>query len=243
MSIIRKIVKFVSGSLFSIFLIVSIFLFSFTQLLSYENLKPIFMEVGTGELGITREEMNNFYIFLDEYCKRGGKNISLPMGNFSIELSCEEIYSAGKEGLSGLIISKAFEQFYYTKYECDLLECLKQKNFLALFSQQASVELKDYQMKVNIATLLLGILFLLTIETWDRRFKNLGSVLVFTLFPIFLMNYFASEIISVFVPSEFKGISTKIAENFSTLNPLILLLIAIGIIFLSIGFYIERSRK
>jgi len=187
----RKVIKIISGSLFIIFLTLFVFDDSFTQLTSYENLKPIVLQIIANSLSgnISQAELNQSYNIMLLACE-DKKSIEVPLTNIgNITIPCDQINSTTPQNLDNLIASLAFDKIYYTEFSCDFINCIKENNYNVIFSSYGNKFFCNLQPYLLIITIALGILFFFSLENLFEKLKSFGAALLFSSIPNVALNY------------------------------------------------------
>lgn len=122
----KRIIGFVSGFLFSIFLTLLVTTILFSRITDYENAKTIFMIIYTKMLAneTGSQQINEIYGGISIYC-REMQNITISLPGEDMNLNCSEILAANSTQFPTLIAEKYFDTFYFKDYGCDFLKCIQ----------------------------------------------------------------------------------------------------------------------
>jgi hypothetical protein len=180
MSIIRKIGKYLASSLFTIFLILSVFVFSFAQSSEYATLKSASAKAIESRLQHVSYENVSAICQVQESVEIGIEDI----GNISVP--CNEVKN--REDFLRLFADAIFDKIYFKRYTCKFLECIKQEPLVVL-SAHANSFFKSLQLPVAIAAAIFGVIYLLLAENTTERLKGLGSAMTFCGLQFFLFSY------------------------------------------------------
>ena len=152
--------KAVGGFLLGIFIVALVFTYGFSQVTSYDSLKPVFNDVISEQLSgqLTDENMAQYKIFIDQQCAKSN-TINLPVEGMNIEQECREIQNKTTEELRAYASDLIFKPMYYKDYGCSGFACL-QKAFEGGIQNMAvlvSAEMNDF-VKSLIPYMLAGLI-------------------------------------------------------------------------------------
>ncbi len=247
MSIWKSIGKIVGGFLFTLFLALAIFMGSITDFTKNDNLKPIATELIKSQYSsfITEEQLNQTHAMLLEGC-RMVESIELPLGAQNISLSCKDVRESTPQTLITLIGGNTFDAFYYKKYSCSFIECLKQpgqEKLLVLFSLKAHEIFRNIQIYLWGFTAVSLIILLVSIDTWQKRLKNLGWSLIFVGLPVVLFKYLKNLLLPP-IPANLENLVNPIINKLvDSLSKSFLIVLIVGIVLLMCGYLLEFYLK
>jgi hypothetical protein len=238
--------KVSSEILFTIFLSLLIIVFALANFTSYENLKPVFLNIAKQQINMTPQQLNSTYTTLMQLCKISG-NETLYVE--SLEIKCSDIFSSTPENLPELIGSSTFEKIYFKKYDCQFFQCISlpgQDKFLFLLSEQANTFFKKSIIYLELIVVLSAVILIASIETWSGRFKALGLSLIFVGaadFVIILLKGLMMQNLPQQIAESADPIINQILDSVS--NMYLIIFIA-GVVLFIIGFvmsYLSKRRK
>ena len=238
MGILRSFTKVVSGSFFSTLLIVWIFIIAFIQLTEYENLKPVV--TGILAKSLAQSNLTQLYTGLSIECQNKDV-VSLPVsivGN--VTLSCKELRSTPKENFSDFLTTSLFNGIYYRNYTCEFVDCIRRGEYFALFSSQGNSYLKTIQPYVLLLTVLLLIIFVLSLEGVAGKLKGVGATLISISLP-FVLLFYGKDLLFNVVGNNL-NLSLTIDPVLNSMLQYYLPMLIIGVILVSIGYVIKRRK-
>lgn len=177
MGILRKMAKVILSLLFSLSLMFLILTFFLRNLTSYENTKNIFTTIFTNFVfkNMSVEEVESVYEKITFLCA-ANPNFTFPVD--SLNVSCSEISGKDLSSVINFIATKFLDSIYFKSYECSFVDCLKNikslEDFLIIFSAEAHEFFDKTFRTLLITTIALGMVLLISIETWLERFKTFG---------------------------------------------------------------------
>lgn len=181
MSIVRRIGKYLTSSLFTLLLILCIFVISFSQLSEYETLKSASAKTIESKLQpyISRENISTIC-----QSQESVEFYVEEIGNVSV--SCEDVKN--REDFLKPFVDTIFDKIYFKSYACEFLECIKQEP-LVILSAHANSFFKSLQLPVAIGAAAFGIFYLLLAGSMPERLKGFGSAMTFCGLQFFLFVY------------------------------------------------------
>jgi len=169
----KTVINFFLVTFLSILLCSFIILFSFTQSMKPETIKPVLKELF--KLSIPPDiDLNISYQNFKEEC-RNENFIELPLdeeNKENIKLDCNKIRNSKPSGLGDLLAESMFDELYYKKYNCILLGCFKNAlNSPFLLSNASNTLL------TNISYIILALFFILVLAfNHILGIKNIASI-------------------------------------------------------------------
>ncbi len=230
MSILRGLGKFFGGAIFTFFLISSITVGAFAQLLEYNNLKPIMIDLVNEQF--PKQELSLAASELRTQCmQRDSVQFSFGTNQFSFD--CKNLKNSTDESISEDMTTTIFNGIYFRNYGCEFVECMQQpgsERILVLFSATAYKFFSDVQFALWSGIILGSVIMIASIETWEGRLKAFGISLTFTGLPFLFFNYLRNFIFSMFgsMPANIMQVMDKIFGTMST-NYLIILILGLSL--------------
>lgn len=227
---LRKVAKYVFGSLLAFSLIFLISVHSFAQFTEYNNLKQAVTRII--QPGIESKLNYAEALRICEYQEKvevGVENV----GNISV--ACEKINEAGQEKFLSLFTDAIFEKLYWKEYTCNFFDCLS-KNPLVIVSSYANSFFNSLELPLAASTILLAVFYLLLEETIPKRLKGLGYIMLVTSMQFFLLYYLKD----LFLSAEVLGILTLL---FSGMIFYYTLALVFGAVFFTAGYILEKKAK
>lgn len=249
MGLIRKIAKYLTFFLFSLFLSLSILTFFLYDISSYDNLKNIFTTIFKEVVmrNTSMQEIEEIYNRITTYCNLR-INESVELSN-NVSLKCSEIINTNSSYMIYLIAEKSFDQIYYKSFECEMLECVKKiksgRDIFFLLSFKTHEFLGNIFQYFSILTFIFGILLFISIETWSGRLKTFGFEFLSIGIFYFLLPYFKKFISESFLKEV--PIGENILESiFNQFNPILITFFICGVILIAVWvllkIFIKKSR-
>lgn len=248
MSILRGIGKFLGGLIFSTLLGLALLTLSLAQLTEYNTLRP--MVVGILEQQInqqfTPDDLSAINSQLLELCQN---NDTIQLSNNTITgtntLNCTKLRESNN--LSSFLATSTFDDIYYKKYNCSVLECLQERNdtekAMIIFSETANNYFKNILNYFIIGTVIGAIILLVSAKGWGIP-KSFGVCLVSVGIPYFVIN-----IIKGMLPIPQEAIQVAgpvINQIFDLISIKFLIVFVIGIAVLVIGLvgvYLTKKKN
>jgi|GEM_PF-5396414 len=158
-SLMKRAINFFLVIFLSVLLCSFIILFSFTQSMKPQTIKPILE--GLFKLSIPPDaDLNISYQNFKEACRKENF-IELPLdeeNRESMTLDCNKLRNSKPSELGGLLAESMFDELYYKKYDCIFLGCLKNAlNSPFLLSNASNALL------ANIGYITLALFFILVL--------------------------------------------------------------------------------
>jgi hypothetical protein len=252
MGIARRLVQGLFGFLFTSSLVILILLISTNQMTEYSTLKPLMTGLVTQQLTENVSQMNQYYSYIKFKCKTQD-SVEIPLGTQNITLNCSELETVDQEKFIPFISEKLFNETYYKKYNCEVIDCIRQdqQGLLILASQHGNNFLKSTLNLLLIATIIFAVIFIFSIETWPKRVKSFGGSLIFTAVPFFVL-YLLKDLLMPFdildtMPQQSLEVFNGIVNQFFTsmIKNFLIVLVA-GVILIILGYVLvfrENKKK
>jgi len=238
MGILRTIGKDIGGFFFVLCLSLIIIMLTVVELTQYNSLKPIIANtIGqqiTKQLDADKLSLLHQQVLVQ--CS-GKESLELPLGEIgNATLKCSDIKNTKPEDLGSLISSALFEKIYYKKYNCEFVQCYKQSNFqekvMLLASSTANQFLNKILTYLWIGAGLSALLLLASSKGWEVP-KNFGKSFLVIGIPFFFINILKKKIN---LPTEASAVQPLINQLFDLLYNRYLIVLAIGVVLLIIGY-------
>ena len=227
---LRKIGKYLFGSLFTLSLIFLVSVHSFAQFTEYNNLKQSVIRIITpniepklnyGDVLRICEYQEKVEIYVEE------------VGNISV--ACDKIKEAGQEKFLSLFTDAIFDKIYWKEYACDFIRCLSEQP-LVIVSRYANSFFKSLEIPSMLSTIILSIIYILLEETNSRRLKGLGYILLVCGIQFFLLYYIKDFFIKQ------ASIAEILNSLFSNMTPYYTLALIFGACLLTAGYIFEKAK-
>ena len=198
MKMIRKIGKVVFGVLFPISLTITLFLFFAYKVTSFD-----FLQVLTYHFSnyfINKTTVEETYDAARYYCKIYNKSFQIPLKEFSFNesISCDEINKIEKDKFGTYIIGKVLKGLYNRKIYCEGIRCYKNpKNIISRSFNMLAFKFFVYSAVVTSVFLLI---YMLLLNSWKERFRNLSAVLFSISIPYFVIIFYIRHLTFKYVP-------------------------------------------
>jgi hypothetical protein len=132
-----------------------------------------------------------------------------------------------------MIAGRFFEKFYYKKYECDFLECVKNiksgEDFAVLLSLKAHSFFDKLIWPLLILTTTIAVVLFFLIETWSGRFKLFGFEFLSIGIFFFLSPYLKDFVIKK-ISKDVTGLENVLNIVSDQLSSIFLIFFTLGII-------------
>jgi len=228
---LRKVGKYLFGSLFALSLIFLISVHSFAQFTEYDNLK----QAVTNIIEPNIESKLNYTDVL-RICGYQ-KKIEVYIENVgNVSVACDRIKEAGQEKFLSLFTDAIFDKLYSKEYTCDFIGCLSEQP-LVMVSSYANSFFKSLELPLIMSTIILAIFYLMLEETNIKRLKGFGYTLLVSGIQFFVLYYI-------------KDFFLKQAEILAILNSLFssmifyyTLALVFGAVLFTAGYILEKRAK
>ncbi|MBI2545430.1 MAG: hypothetical protein HYW22_02445 [Candidatus Aenigmarchaeota archaeon] len=249
--------KFFGFLIFTAFLAFAIILIGVTNLTTHDSIK----QISSGILGnqfsnLSQNDLQALrYITLTQ-CGQSSEITYHVSQDFTIQLNCNDVRNSDASQLPQIMSGAMLDSVYYKKFGCNfsnLIECSQSPAntfqgapifFISNEGNQLYRTATTYS--AVIALIGLGILFV-SIETWVGRLQGLGWNLVFTAFPVIVLNKVQSLIPSTGSSDVNAAIKPAIDNFISSLTNMFIIVLVVGILCLvagyGIAFYQKRGTK
>lgn len=239
MALLENIGKAIGGVILTLSLISIIFAYGFAQTTSYESLKPVFTDMTASQFSSIGDDQ--LKMLVSKQCQSADK-ITMPFDSVELSLNCADAQKS--ENLTKYISEQLFNAFYYKRYDCSMIDCVK--NAISFRSPEdlgviISAKMNEFLQTLIIyfaAGIILGLLIIiLSIRKIFPILKASGmSMIVAGLAFIMLL---ASKFIMP-VNESLLGFVENMMNMFITLYGIVF---AIGIVIFIIGWYGNRKIK
>lgn len=244
MSLIRSLFFHLSRFLFTLFLCITLILFSAKELTAYEKIKPLALDTIKTQMISTQNltQVSELYQRLTFYCQVSPEtNLTLNLEVFNLSINCSMVLNRTEEEFIDFISSQVFENVYHKRYECEFVECIKsgkRENLLVLMSEKAYVffsEMFNYSLWI---TIFLAILVVIISPNIYDGLRSIGFPLLGVSVFYFILGFALDRL----VPSTFilRDLVIRLSTSFNEFY-LLVLIIGGSIVFLS--YLIERIKK
>jgi hypothetical protein len=219
---------------FSIVLFIFLFFMSLTAVLSsslnYNTLQPALNDYAGN---ILRDSLTGVDIFSDDnqyyiknYCSISSE-YRLTYESYTFVLPCEVI-EKGKDSIIDYGADKFFDQIYYTEYNCEFWQCVKNSSTpFVLISEKA----KDYWhekflLLLGLSIVIFALIFFIS-KNRSTTFIVTGILLIVSALPFRKLHW-----ILTFIPEKFSGIFSAF---FTKAHSVFVIILIIGIAFIVWG--------
>jgi hypothetical protein len=247
MKILRGIGKSLGVLIFSFALVLAIMALTLTKFTSHDNLKSYIPGIIARQYNLTDEELEQTHTFLLEECK-GKESIDLSnITTANASLNCRDLEASTPQNIPNLIGTSIFDSFYYRKYDCGFITCLKTSgnnldNLPALISYKGYQFFNSIQKFFWIAVGLSLILILVSVEKWDNRLKILGINLLIIGIPMLIFGYFKNHFLPP-LPEIASSIAPIINQLFSFITTDFLIITIVGAVLTVAGYSLKFFVK
>jgi hypothetical protein len=229
-------------TLFSIILFFSLFLMSFSAILSsslqHDVLQPVLKtsvsEILRGSLGggsmFTEQEkaqMQNACLIQEEY--------TLSYSGYTSVIPCE-IIQQGEDAIINYEAENLVNNIYYTEYNCEFWECvdasIKSSSipFVLISEKAREYWTKNFFILLGLSILIFAVIFMIS-RNRPGVFITGGVLLILSALPFRILNWLLGLLGGV-IPSEFSGIFSVFFTKAYSVFKIILI---IGIVFIIFG--------
>jgi len=240
--------KFLGGLLFTFSLSLLIVCIAMSSMTEYNNAKSIFADVYVGALKsqISDAQLNEIFNAAINACQ-GKESINYVLGEENMTFNCTDIRGGNATTLPYLVATKSFDTFYYKNYNCSFIDCIKNisspEDATVFFSSTGNEFFNKLLMYVIVATVLTGLIFLASIETWSGRFQSLGVEFLFIGIMYFLIPYAKDAAIKQF-PQELLPLISRIIDIiFNSISSILLIFFVAGVVLIAISLGIKYLAK
>lgn len=244
MNFIRgSLLVFISTLLLISFLVLGIFA-TLNYSLKYEIIKP---QIQSFIKEIVEKEINKTIIdeqvkILQTHCKTNSNYTFNDETTNSIFVIPCEVIAKGTDEIINAESNILIDEYYYKKYECEFLNCFKEKNPFFLVSQHAKDFWKKQFYIFLIVSILLAVLMFLLIERKNNFPILIGSLLILGFLPLlalFGIAKFAISSLALALPFDLSSIALIF---FSKANFVFLTGLIIGIILIALGIFLKLLK-
>lgn len=177
MGIVKKLLKAIFGFFLFSSLITFATLYSVKGLSEYENIKKIAYPVFFSQLNLTEDKKSILLFYLSYMCE--GKDLTkMELGTENITINCSKVRGLSKDNLEQFLFDAYIDNIYYKRYECDLVECIKQQNFMYFISVGFHEEIQRYLTYLAISSLVFGIILLLILRRPQEILVNFSTIFI-----------------------------------------------------------------
>jgi len=246
MRFLRPFAKVSSEIFFTIFLSLLILVIALANFTSYENLRPVFLNLAKQQINMTSQQLNSTLAAFSQLCRTSG-NETIHVE--SLALKCSDVYATTSENLPELIGSATFEKTYFKKYDCSFFQCITlpgQEKFVFLMSEQANVFFKNIIIYLAAAVVISGIVLIVAVETWPGRFKAVGFSLIFVGAADVVIFLMKGVLFQGLPQQAIQQASPAINQILDSISSMYLLILVAGVILTAIGFilgYLSKMKK
>ncbi len=228
--------------LLSISLTILITSASLEKMTRYENLKPL---LENSLKKFLEKNLKNEIAEIENFCEKTNETFSLTIFNKTINITCQN-YS--RDVMLEKLASSFIDSFYYKKYNCSFVECLKKdlkRNSPILISKEGNLFYK--RVKKTAATSILFLLILLGLLYSSRVHKLLilvGSWLIFLSLPLIITPYFQDNFLEFFAGTRGIEVIVPLLSEFLNLTQSYAkICLAIGTCILGVGYLLKYHFK
>lgn len=243
----RTLLKIICSLLLITSLIFFIISLSFSQTLSYSNLKPVLTKTFKEQMGqIDQTELAHFHSELIQNCTASGaETIDVPLGkepgSESIILKCADIKTTPPQGLVDLIAEGMFDKIYYREYECSFIECFDEldedEKFFVFTSEFASRFFKTISNLFLIAIIIfIALIVLLCVPKYS------ALVSIGTNFTVIGLLLFVVKVAKAKIPMP-EEVSLLFNPFFNYLSTYFSILLIAGLALLVVGIIVIFRQK
>ncbi len=238
MEVLKILIKTLLSTSFILSLTTLIFLFSLTKITEYYNLKEIATPLIEKQMNMSEKQKADLLNYLRYRCLNE-KEIRIEVGK-NLSIDCEEVKKLDEESIISYLAGKIFDEFYFEKYDCDLLKCLENRKFEYLLSFGFHEKILEATKYLIMATIVLGILYFISIEKFENKLLSFGTILILTSLPYFFIDY-----TSFLIPKDLMSYEIKkvIIEALKESTSFLLYLFIVGTILLLTYFAILLRKK
>lgn len=212
---------------------------TFASSLEYDTLKPA--------LGDSAKEVISNMINLNDI-SREGKNACkfdseyfLEYNDKRFEIPCE-IIEQGKESIEGYILDNFIDEIYYSNYDCEFWECVKESDIpFVLISDKARVYWASRAVLLAAMSFILFLLIVLVSNKRPSKFISTGVLLALCSLPFKNIDWVA-KIVPAQVAPLFLLLSQKAHSTFMIMLFISAGLVLIGIVALIFGWNMKFNK-
>jgi len=245
MSMLKKLGKAFGGLFFVVSLSIVVMLMAMIQFFDYSTLKPLASNLISSQLlsqsNISSEQLEEFHAELVKKCT--GDTYELPMGEQNVTVNCTEVRSETPQDVVKTISGSIFDSIYNKKYDCELMDCLKQQNGMEGYAVLLKTQefLKGILSKAIVALALSSVVLFVSLEGTIGKLKGFGSSLI-----IVGISYFIFPITKNILPfpEEVKtAVSPLLNQIFDSLGKKMIIIFVVGVVLFAAGYFLERRQK
>jgi len=242
MTMLRKLALGTSSFFFFIFIYLTIFSFSFSHFTSYDNVYNIFSTIMQDKEDF--EKIGELKVFLTQQCSLANlSEVQIPISEKNISFSCQFVKEASDAEFKDAVLNKLFQLFYYTEYNCEFIDCLKEGNFEVFFSKKANDFFSKWSTFLIIPSIIFALLIIFLSEPKVKAVSIFGWNFLFLGLPILFNKYLRSFIFTK-IPQEATPYANMIFDSvFDPISNLMIALLVSGVILVITGFLLERKIR
>ena len=187
MGIFRNLAKILLSTAFMFSLTIFIALFLLTKFTEHPTLKQIAPPLIEEQMNVTEEQKATILNYLKFRCENE-REIEIDIGK-KIIIGCEDVKNLSEENITNYFANKIFDALYFEKYECELKECLENKKFEYFLSFDFHKAASEFSKYFLILSIVFGLLYFISIESFENKLLSMGTILILTSLPYFLIDY------------------------------------------------------
>lgn len=215
------------GILFTTFLTLAVLSFSLAEITEYSSLKS-----GVVDLLASQGQIGQAYPFVLEYCKNPSQSI------YTMDVDCEKVKAQTEEEFVQSYASQAFDSMYYAKYDCEVLDCIKQQPQMIISARGNELFRNGFYICTLLSAASAAMLFVST-RSWGRA-KAFGTALIFVGATYFVLLFAKAAIPKI---TQIPQASSLINSIFGVFEFNFLVILVAGIVLLAAGFIGSRKKK
>lgn len=250
MGFFRGLGKFFGSTIFTTFIVLAILMMDIVIFTSFDNVKAVAGGILKEQLfsKMSQDDLAALKTMMSFQCSQTSQ-INLPIaGGQTIAMNCDDVENMEASQLPDVITNSIISSFYYRKFDCSFVDCLKRggvENLMILASNDGNQFYRSLQTYMWIGAAIGLAILLVSTETWIGRLKGVGWNLVFTGLPFLILGFIQSRFMPS-LPTEIESSVKPIVDNLlsSIKNKFIIVLmvgIALVIAGYALGFYLSRK--
>lgn len=207
-------------------------------------------------------ESDVLYQLLSDACE-GRDSADIPLGEAeaggfggvsTITINCTEFRELEEQNITAtkylttLVAESIFDSFYYRKYDCGFLECIRKGDILVIMSAKGNEFFNNIKLTLWLGAAIGAVMIFVFSEGWPERLKSFGWPMTLTGLSYLLMGLAKNVIVeslSVLSGAEQAGVEpTHVIDIF--MKPMMdrfLIVLIVGIVLTTSGYILGYYQK
>ncbi len=184
-------------------------------------------------------------MMINEYCKYND-TIKLDTNSEDIgiiELKCSEVENKSKDEIIDILSEKIVDKIYYKNYTCDVITCLKQKEYTVLYSEKGKRFLSNVEKLILIVFLVLIVLNIFLYDLISEKISMISKLIFVSALPLLIGNYIVTTALKNLYKENINMIDGIIFSKINSFNSILIYLLIFSIILYISSVVISKKEK